>query len=318
MDAQDVHFPEEDLRIVGQTLRKLALAGDFDHAEAWCRVKSRKYGHVLQSFPVWYAKSQGARFARFRRLTEAICLPENLGLPGRVAHAMTPEWVEDVCVLAPSTFLRVDTAAHCGLHAAVAVPAVMDRVTRVVFVLWKCVPAKEDPVLLRTLTTIVSQFVRDHASPALDASPLAEPFKLPYGQGAAAAAVATAAVPGTASPTHSGSMSPMSVPQVVPQQAQQPQALVPRAPQLVFPAYPSPVSGFRPTGTDLLASAASMVARLPYAGSASGSSGSYSPVAITESSETAVVHVGKKHARDAMNEMSLAQRLRVSDVLATN
>jgi hypothetical protein len=288
MDAQEVHFPEDDLRIVGQALKKAAVAGEFDYAEAWCRVKSRKYGHVFQCFPVWYAKANGARYARFRKLSESICFPDNIGLPGRCAHNMSAEWCDDVMAMTPSSFVRLDAATASGLRTTVAVPAVIERVTRVVFVFCREVVVKEDPAMIRTLTTIIHQFVRDHASP-VDLTGLADAYKT----------FAESPYLGMPSPQ----AQQVQAPQVVPTQAPRQASTAP------FPAFPSAAAGFRPTGTDLLASAASMVARMPY------SSGPYSPTSSSDS-DTAVT-VSKKHARDEVN-FTRSQRVCIADVLSAN
>ena len=157
-----VYTTLEFLRLAGEVMRALCQAGKFVYAEVWYPSKSTKYGEVHKCLPAFYAaKGYAQKLVIFRKLTEAISFPDNIGIPGRAAHKKNIEWVEDVCSLPPTNFLRLELAQQAGFHSSCAIPVVSSKFVRplCVFVLWATDTRKEEVRILRELQATVNQFL---------------------------------------------------------------------------------------------------------------------------------------------------------------
>ncbi|ELY68721.1 GAF domain-containing sensor histidine kinase [Natrinema versiforme] len=72
---------------------------------------------------------------RFLERSEAVTFAPGSGLPGRVYESGRREWITDVSREPPSVFHRTETAAECGLRAALSVPVKTEDEESVVAVL---------------------------------------------------------------------------------------------------------------------------------------------------------------------------------------
>lgn len=157
-----LYMSPDFLRVVGEVMRALCQVGRFVYAEAWYPSKSTKYGEVHKSLPVFYAaKGYAQKLVIFRKLTESIAFPDNIGIPGRAAHKKHIEWVEDVCTLPPTNFLRLELAQQVGFHSTCAVPIVSPKFVRplCVLVLWAAEARKEEIRVMKEVQTTVNRFL---------------------------------------------------------------------------------------------------------------------------------------------------------------
>jgi hypothetical protein len=145
------------------------------------------------------------KLKRFRKLSEVIYLPINIGLVGRCENTQQPEWAEDVSAQAPSNFLRLESAREAGLHAALAYPVPLTHIDgtefHMVVVLWRSEIAKDSTATMRAVGSCVDAFVRATQGP-----PVTAPSHLPaFMSPSPAAAAASAASNGSTSASSLGS-----------------------------------------------------------------------------------------------------------------
>lgn len=113
--SQDFHTA------LGEALRQVCQATGWKYGEVWI---PRLDGSTLECSPVWYGSTNNLE--KFRKLSEALTFPPDVGLPGRVWSSKQPEWIEDVCHSSDSIFLRCQMALEPGLKAGLGIP-ILDR-----------------------------------------------------------------------------------------------------------------------------------------------------------------------------------------------
>lgn len=146
----------------GAAVKALCLAGKFSYGEVWFPSRSPKYGEVHKCLPVWWAqRSMAPKLVVLRKLSESIAFPDNIGIPGRTSHKRQLEWIEDVCSLPPTMFLRLELAQKLGFHAVCAVPVIVSKVGRpiCVCVLWSEAVRKEDSRVVKALQDALNPFI---------------------------------------------------------------------------------------------------------------------------------------------------------------
>ncbi|NJR23363.1 MAG: response regulator [Richelia sp. CSU_2_1] len=159
---------EEEIRFLLDTTRAIGEAADFhsalevilrqvgetigwDLGEAWIPDSE---GIVLQSSRGWYASNTG--MTEFRRRSEKLTFPMNIGLPGRVWASKKSEWVEDISQGYPD-FIRSEIAVEIGFKAGFGVPILVGEEVLAVLVFFKILPAPKDPRFLNIFNVIGSQ-----------------------------------------------------------------------------------------------------------------------------------------------------------------
>jgi PAS domain S-box-containing protein len=100
---------------LGVVLRRVCEKTGWDFAQSWF---TRRHGSYLELGPVWMGNSP--QLEKFRLASKASKFRPGEGLPGRVWNSKSPVWVEDVIL--DSNFPRAETAAECGLKAALGIP----------------------------------------------------------------------------------------------------------------------------------------------------------------------------------------------------
>lgn len=108
---------EEGLEIA---VRTICEKMDWEYGEVWTVAEN---GKVLEYSSVWYGDS---RYESFRRNSQDLKFPPEMGLGGRVWASRKPEVVPDLLSAANGTFLRVSACQELGLNAAFAVPVMLD------------------------------------------------------------------------------------------------------------------------------------------------------------------------------------------------
>jgi len=146
---------EESVRFLLETTRAIGEAVDFhsalevilhqvaetigwDLGEAWIPDAE---GNVLQSARGWYASN--ANMESFRRQSEQLTFPMNIGLPGRIWVSKQPEWVEDISLGYPD-FIRSEIALELGFKTGFGVPILVGDEVLAVLVFFKSSPGGKD------------------------------------------------------------------------------------------------------------------------------------------------------------------------------
>ena len=107
----------------------------------------------LRCVGTWHDPS--ARFAEFISTSLVTKFDRGVGLPGRVWESGRPAWVPDVVV--DSNFPRAEIANRVGLHAAVALPILLDRDVLGVMEFFSRDVRSPDPAMLDSLMVAGSQ-----------------------------------------------------------------------------------------------------------------------------------------------------------------
>jgi len=134
----------EELRLLQSLTQVISEAPDFDSAlcialRQVCQLTNWDYGEawlpgpdntVLKCSPAWYGKTTSLKF--FRKKSEKLTFPANIGLPGRVWTSKQPEWISDIFAQPKASFVRAELAQGAELKAGFGVPILVgDRVIAV-------------------------------------------------------------------------------------------------------------------------------------------------------------------------------------------
>jgi PAS domain S-box-containing protein len=110
-------------------------------------------GSCLECSPAWSSTVEGQQ--HFREVSQAICFPPGIGLPGRVWTSRQPEWVRDVTL--DTNFPRVQAAREVGLKAALAIPIVAKDTVVAVLEFFLQEPRHEDERLVKVIETVAAE-----------------------------------------------------------------------------------------------------------------------------------------------------------------
>ena len=160
---------QEEIRFLLETTRAIGESADFhsalevilhqvgetigwDLGEAWIPDAA---GIVLESSRGWYARNPG--LASFRRESEKLTFPVNIGLPGRVWASKQPEWVEDFSQAGYPEFIRSEIALDTGFKAACGVPILVGDEVLAVLVFFKILPCHKDQRFIDLFKAIGTQ-----------------------------------------------------------------------------------------------------------------------------------------------------------------
>jgi len=119
----------EELRLLQSLTQVISEAPDFDSAlcialRQVCQLTNWDYGEawlpgpdntVLKCSPAWYGKTTSLKF--FRKKSEKLTFPANIGLPGRVWTSKQPEWISDIFAQPKASFVRAELAQGAELKA---------------------------------------------------------------------------------------------------------------------------------------------------------------------------------------------------------
>lgn len=133
-------------------LSGVCQATGWNFGEAWL---PRSDGSCLESSPAWYGGTESLH--KFRRISEKMTFPPDIGLPGRVWSSKRPEWVRDVSVTPGGFFLRCDLAQEVGLKAGFGVPIMADDQVLAILVFFMCNTQEEDARLIEIVSAVASQ-----------------------------------------------------------------------------------------------------------------------------------------------------------------
>lgn len=112
-EAQDFHSA------LGVALRKICEATNWDFGEAWIPQPDRT---ALLCSPACYCSDK--KLEKYRKLSENLTFPPNIGLPGRVWTSQQPQWVEDISLPSNSIYFRCQVAIDCGLRCGLGIPII--------------------------------------------------------------------------------------------------------------------------------------------------------------------------------------------------
>ncbi|MFB8790381.1 MAG: PAS domain S-box protein [Potamolinea sp.] len=112
-------------------LRQVCELTNWDYGEAWIPCPDNA---VLECSPAWYGKKTSFQF--FRKESEKLTFPANIGLPGRVWASKHPEWISDISAQPEASFVRAKLAQVAELNAGFGVPILVGN--RVLAVLTFC------------------------------------------------------------------------------------------------------------------------------------------------------------------------------------
>jgi PAS domain S-box-containing protein len=131
-------------------LEAICEATPWDFGEIWVPAMEEK---VLECSSVWWARSE--KLKRFRQFRENLKFPFGHGLPGRVAAAAKPEWVNEISALPASP--RSDRAREAGFGAALGVPITAGERVIAVFVFFLAGASDEDHRLSSVISTVAAR-----------------------------------------------------------------------------------------------------------------------------------------------------------------
>lgn len=146
--AQSVDFQSAIKLILDQVCE---LTG-WNYGEAWI---PRLDGSALEYSPVWYGSINHLEL--FRKFSEGLTFPPNLGLPGRVWVSKKPEWIPDVSQTANAIFPRMKIALTSGLKASLAIPILVGDYVVAVLVFFMFKSREEDNNLINLVSSITNQ-----------------------------------------------------------------------------------------------------------------------------------------------------------------
>ena len=146
--AQSVDFQSA----IKLTLYQVCELTGWNYGEAWI---PRLDGSALEYSPVWYGSI--SNLESFRKFSEALTFPPNVGLPGRVWLSKHTEWIPDVSQAPKATFPRTEIAVKSGLKAGLAIPILVGDYVLAVLVFFMFTSRKEDDRLINLVSTITNQ-----------------------------------------------------------------------------------------------------------------------------------------------------------------
>ncbi|MBD2185024.1 PAS domain S-box protein [Aerosakkonema funiforme] len=144
--SQDFHTA------LGEALRQVCEATGWKYGEVWI---PRLDGTALECSPVWYGSTNNLE--KFRKLSEALTFPHNIGLPGRVWSSKQPEWIKDVSNEPDSIFLRCQMALEPGLKAGLGIPILDSDRVLAVLVFFMFESREEDNQLVDLVSGVATQ-----------------------------------------------------------------------------------------------------------------------------------------------------------------
>lgn len=134
-------------------LRKICEFTGWDYGEAWI---SRGEGKVLECSPSWYGKED---FEEFRKISEELRFPPNMGLPGAVWSLKRTKWIPDVSEESHSFFTRQSMSQKVGIRAAVGIPMIEDDKVLAVLAFFIRQPSREDARYVQFVSTVAFELV---------------------------------------------------------------------------------------------------------------------------------------------------------------
>lgn len=146
--AQSVDFQSA----IKLTLEQVCELTGWNYGEAWI---PRLDGSALEYSPVWYGSL--SNLESFRKFSEALTFPVNVGLPGRVWLSKKPEWVPDVSQAPKVIFARMKIALTSGLKAGLAIPILVEDYVVAVLVFFMFKSRKEDYHLIDLVSSITNE-----------------------------------------------------------------------------------------------------------------------------------------------------------------
>ena len=144
--SQDFHSA------LGATLAQVCQATGWKYGEAWI---PRLDGSALEYSPVWYAST--SNLEKFRKLSETLTFPPNIGLPGRVWLSKQPEWIRDVSLEPDSLFFRSKIALESGLKAGLGIPILTGDCVLAVLVFFMFESRQQDERLIKEVSVIATK-----------------------------------------------------------------------------------------------------------------------------------------------------------------
>ncbi|MFB2938209.1 diguanylate cyclase domain-containing protein [Aerosakkonemataceae cyanobacterium BLCC-F154] len=145
--AQSVDF-QSALKL---TLAQVCELTGWNYGEAWM---PRLDGSALEYSLVWYGS---ANLESFRKYSEALTFPPNVGLPGRVWLSKKPEWIPDVSQAPKAIFPRMEMALKSELKAGLAIPIVVEDYVLAVLVFFMFKSREEDYHLIDLVSSITNE-----------------------------------------------------------------------------------------------------------------------------------------------------------------
>lgn len=146
--AQSVDFQSA----IKLTLYQVCELTGWNYGEAWI---PRLDGSALEYSPVWYGSI--ANLESFRKCSEALTFPPNVGLPGRVWLSKQPEWIPNVSQTPKAIFSRREMALESGLKAGLAIPIVVGDYVLAVLVFFMFKSREEDYHLIDLVSSITNE-----------------------------------------------------------------------------------------------------------------------------------------------------------------
>jgi len=123
---------------------------DWAAGEVWTPV-STAGGDTLEHTLSYTDNPQVGRFLEESR---SVRLARREGLPGRVYHSRSPEWIPDVTAESAAAFVRADLAAATGVRAAVGVPVIANEAVVAVLVFALNEPRERDEQLAADVSSV--------------------------------------------------------------------------------------------------------------------------------------------------------------------
>lgn len=135
-----------------QVLELLCSRGDWVYAEAWLVDET---GAKLNRTAFSHGQSPAA--AVFAAESAGLVFVKGQGLVGKVWQAGAPEWVQDISTHRRPSFSRIGEARRAGLHAVLAVPAMVGPEVLAVLVFFSDVEHAEDGGTARLTLAVARQ-----------------------------------------------------------------------------------------------------------------------------------------------------------------
>ncbi|MBM0740728.1 PAS domain S-box protein [Phormidium sp. CLA17] len=136
-------------------IEKVCEATQWEFGEAWVPSLDKM---VMECSPAWYSKTE--RLTEFRRHSEALTFPPNVGIPGRIWISKKTEWHQDVST--DKTYLRAPQALASGLKATLGIPLLANDevITVLVFYMFKARQEDQRMIDLISASTELGLFIQ--------------------------------------------------------------------------------------------------------------------------------------------------------------
>lgn len=133
------------------TLDRVCELTGWDYGEAWI---PRLDGSTLEYSPVCYGSNN---LESFRKFSEALTFPPNVGLPGRVWLSKQAELIPDISQAPKAIFARMELALTSRLKAGLAIPILVGDYVLAVLVFFMFKSKQEDYHLINLVFNITTQ-----------------------------------------------------------------------------------------------------------------------------------------------------------------